>query len=261
MLNTMVHGVPGTQPPLVIVPGLFGSARNWGIIARRLSDDRQVIAVDMRNHGDSPWDDAHGYDDLAHDLLHLIDEYGGKADVMGHSMGGKAAMQLALTHGDRLNRLIVADIAPVAYDHSMTHLVDAMQGLDLTGVTLRSEADRRLAGEIADDGVRAFLLQSLDLKSTPPRWKLNLDVLRAEMDRITGWPDTPGHFDGPVLFVSGALSDYIRPEYHAAIKAQFPAAEFTRIEGAGHWLHAEQPREFEAVLHGFLSPTGVSSAS
>ncbi len=260
MLNTQTHGAPGAHPPLLIVPGLFGSARNWGVIARRLAEDRLVIAVDMRNHGDSKWDDAHGYEDMADDLVRLILAQGGRADVLGHSMGGKAAMQLALTHGDRVNRLIVADIAPVAYGHSQNHLVDAMQALDLAGVTLRSEADRRLAVAIPDDGVRAFLLQSLDLKSSPPRWKLNLEVLRAEMDRIIGWPNTPGRFDGPTLFVSGARSDYILPRHHAAIMAQFPAARFAEIEGAGHWLHAERPREFEAVLQDFLSPEGASSA-
>src|SRR5690606_15612333 len=144
--------------------------RNWGVIARRLSQDRLVIAVDQRNHGDSYWDPAHGYADMAADLAHVIAEYGGQADVLGHSMGGKAAMQLALTDGACVRRLIVADIAPVAYGHSQNHLVRAMKELDLSGLDLRSEADRRLSAAVADPGVRAFLLQSLDLKSDPPRW-------------------------------------------------------------------------------------------
>lgn len=253
MLNYHLHGAPSHQPPLLIVHGLFGSARNWGVIARRLSEDRLVIAVDQRNHGDSPWDDAHGYEDMAADLARVIEGHGGRADVLGHSMGGKAAMVLALTRPALVRRLVVADIAPVAYGHSQNHLVAAMQGLDLTGLTLRSDADRRLAQTVADPGVRAFLLQSLDLKSDPPRWKLNLDVLRDEMDGITGWPGTPGRFEGPTLFVSGANSDYVRPEYRPAILTQFPAATFEDIGGAGHWLHAERPREFEAAVRAFLS--------
>ena len=253
MLNIVIHGEPTDAPPLLIVPGLFGSARNWGVIARRLSDDRQVIAVDMRNHGDSPWYPGHSYADLAGDLAEVIEAHGGRAAVLGHSMGGKAAMQLALTEGDLVAQLIVADIAPVAYRHSQNPMIDAMEALDLTGLKLRSEADKRMAETIDEPGVRAFLLQSLDLTQTPPRWKLNLPVLRAHMDQITGWPETPGQYIGPCDMIYGALSNYVRPEAHAGILAQFPAARFTAIEGAGHWLHADRPREFEAALRIALS--------
>jgi len=253
MLTMIRHGQATERPTLLIVPGLVGSARNWGAIARRMADDRLVVAVDMRNHGESPWQDSHAYADLAADLVKIIATLGGPVDVLGHSMGGKAAMQLALTHPDLVNRLVVADIAPAAYGHSQSHLVAAMRGLDLTGLDSRSEADRRLAATVADPGVRAFLLQSLDLKATPPRWRLNLDVLDREMTAITGWPDTQGRFDGPTLFLAGALSDYIRPEHRPQIKALFPKAVQAKIPGAGHWLHADRPREFEAALRAFLS--------
>src|SRR5690606_24742477 len=125
-------------------------------------------------------------------------------DVLGHSMGGKAAMQLALTQGELIDRVVVADIAPVAYGHSQSHLVRAMRGLDLRDLSARSVADRRLAATVEDAGVRAFLLQSLDLKANPPAWRLNLDVLEREMDRITGWPGTEGRFDGPALFLTSS---------------------------------------------------------
>ncbi|WP_372837695.1 alpha/beta fold hydrolase [Phaeovulum sp.] len=252
MLNFITHGAPSATPPLVIVHGLFGSARNWGVIARRLSQDRLVIVPDMRNHGDSRWDAAHGYAELAADLSTLIAAHGTSADLLGHSMGGKAAMQLALSKPGRVRRLVVADIAPVAYGHSQRHLIAAMRAIDIEGLSLRSEADRQLALQVPDAGVRAFLLQSLDLKATPARWKLNLEALDAEMERITGWPGTPGQFDGPTLFIKGALSDYIRPEHHSAILAQFPAATFAEIEGAGHWLHADAPRAFEEIVQRFL---------
>ena len=131
MLNTVVTGTPSARPPLLIAHGLFGSARNWGVIARRLSEDRQVLTVDMRNHGTSPWTETHSYGDLAEDLAGVIAAHGGQADVLGHSMGGKAAMRLALDHGAMVCRLVVADIAPVAYGHSQAHLIHAMRGLDL----------------------------------------------------------------------------------------------------------------------------------
>jgi esterase len=253
MLTFTAHGQATALPPLVIVHGLFGSARNWGVIARRLSESRRVLAVDLRNHAGAFWAPSHGYDDLARDLAELIAAELGRADLLGHSMGGKAAMMLALTDPDRVSRLVVADIAPVAYSHSQSHLIHAMRGLDLTGLTSRSEADRRLAAAIADPATRAFLLQSLDLKSQPPRWRLNLDVLEAEMDRITGWPEPAGRFDGPTLFLSGARSDYVRPEHRAKIKSLFPAARFAKIPGAGHWLHADRPRAFEAAVAAFLA--------
>ena len=255
MLNIVLHGSPSEHPPLVIVHGLYGSARNWNVIAKRLSADREVIAVDQRNHGDSPWAPSHSYADMAADLAEVIAAHGGRADVLGHSMGGKAAMVLALTRPEMVRRLVVADMAPVAYSHGPAHLAlqQAMQVLDLENLTLRSEADRRLAQAIDDPATRAFLLQSLDLKANPPRWKLNLEVLGAEMDQILGWPGTPGVFEGPALFVYGALSNYLREEVKPAILDQFPQAEFARIEGAGHWLHAERPREFEAEVAAFIA--------
>lgn len=255
MLATIHHpaATPTDAPPLVIVHGLYGSARNWGVIARRLADVRDVWAVDQRNHGASPRAPVHDYPAMAADLAEVIRSIGGRADVLGHSMGGKAAMQLALTQPGLIRRLIVADIAPVAYDHDQSHHIHAMRGLDLTGLTSRGEADRRLSETVPDPGLRAFFLQSLDLKSHPPRWRLNLDVLEAEMPKIVGWPGTVGRFDGPTLFLTGAESHYVRPEHRETIRALFPAARFARIPGAGHWLHAEKPREFEETVRVFLT--------
>lgn len=255
MLTTHRFGPAPTpeDPAILIVHGLFGSARNWGAIARRLAETRPVLTVDMRNHGESDWQDSHGYPDMAEDLARVIRAEGEAVDVVGHSMGGKAAMVLALTQPELVRRLVVADIAPVAYGHDQTRHIDAMRGLDLTGLTSRAEADRRLSASTPDAGLRAFLLQSLDLKSDPPRWRLNLDVLAAEMPRIVGWPEVAGRFDGPTLFLTGATSSYVLPEHRPAIKALFPAARFAKIPGAGHWLHAEAPRAFEETVRVFLS--------
>lgn len=255
MLNTVLHpaDTPQGNPPLLIAHGLFGSARNWGVIARRLADSRDVIAVDMRNHGTSPRKPTQSYADMADDLAQVIAAHGGRADVMGHSMGGKAAMVLALTRPGLVRRLIVADIAPVAYGHDQSQHIDAMRSLDLTDLTTRAEADRRLSARVEDPGLRAFFLQSLDLKTSPPQWRLNLDVLEAEMPGIIGWPGITGHFDGPVLFLTGALSPYVGPEHREAIRALFPAARFAKIPNANHWLHADKPREFEETARVFLN--------
>ncbi len=251
MLATTLTGDPTDRPPLLIAHGLFGSARNWNVIAKRLSGTRQVLTVDMRNHGESDFQESHSYADLAGDLAEVITAHGGRADVVGHSMGGKAAMMLALLHPNMVHRLVVADIAPVAYGHSQTHLIDAMRAVDLSKVETRRDADTQLKASVPEDGVRAFLLQSLDVKGK--RWRLNHDVLEADMDQITGWPkDASGQFDGPVLMLSGAESDYVLPEYRDRIRGYFPKARFAKIPGAGHWLHADKPREFEAAITAFL---------
>jgi esterase len=253
MLAIQTFGDPTALPPLLIVHGLFGSGRNWGAIARRMADSRRVITVDQRNHGDSFRADSQTYADMAGDLAEVIAGQGGPMDVVGHSMGGKAAMVLALTRPRLVSRLVVADISPVTYKHSQSHLIDAMEALDLSAMTSRGEADRALAPAVPDEATRAFLLQSLDLKAVPPRWRLNLAVLRAEMTAITGWPEVSGNYAGRTLFLSGAESAYVRPEHRDAIRALFPHARFARIPGAGHWLHAEKPREFEASLRVFLT--------
>lgn len=253
-LAQVIHGTAGASPPLLVVHGLFGSARNWGAIAKRLANDRPVIAVDLRNHGDSPWDTVHDYPTMADDLAAVISEHGAPMDVLGHSMGGKAAMVLSLTRPDLVNRVLVADIAPVAYQHSQRAFIAAMQGMDLASVTTRAQADAELGQSVQDAGVRAFLLQSLDLRADPPRWRLNLETLDREMDRITGWPDTVrGQFGGPALFLSGGTSDYVLPEHRPVIKALFPDAKFAKIPGSGHWLHAEAPHAFAQTARAWFS--------
>ena len=247
MLNKIIHGDPAGLPPLVIAHGLFGSARNWGVIAKRLSQSRQVTAVDMRNHGDSPRYNTNSYLDMADDLTQVTPNLG---DILGHSMGGKAAMTFALKYPQNIRRIVIADIAPVAYDHSQQSMIDAMRQVDLGSLQNRSDADAQLTPHVEDPGVRAFLLQSLDVQAR--RWKLNLDVLEADMDKILGFPELDGRFDGPALFLSGANSTYVTPEHRPLIKSLFPNARFAKIPGAGHWLHADKPREFEAAVTAFL---------
>ncbi|MGR3515330.1 MAG: alpha/beta fold hydrolase [Paracoccaceae bacterium] len=247
MLAKIEHGAQTERTDVLIAHGLYGSARNWGAIAKRLSDNRRVTAVDMRNHGESPWFEQHGYPDMAADLGAVINT---TCDVIGHSMGGKAAMMLALNQPDKVRRLVVADIAPVTYTHSQLPMIDAMQSVDLSTVTMRRDADTQLAARVDDPLVRAFLLQSLDVKER--RWRLNLDVLAADMPKIMSFPEVSGLFEGPTLFLSGAESDYVTRDHRTIIKELFPNARFAKIPNAGHWLHADQPRAFEAALRSFL---------
>ena len=251
LLETTRYG-PETGVPLLIVHGLFGSARNWRALAKHYARNRLVLVVDMRNHGDSFWDESHSYPDMAQDLAEVIVANGGKADVLGHSMGGKAAMVLALSHPELLRRLIVADIAPVGYAHSQIDNIEVMRGIALDQVTRRSEADTQMAAQISDAGVRAFLLQSLILSPERNRWALNLDALAANMAAIIGFPEVSGVFSGPTHFVYGTASDYVLAAYHDTIRTLFPLADFHGIDGAGHWLHAEKPRPFMALTDGLL---------
>ncbi len=252
LLNSQTYGEATDQPTLLIVHGLFGSGRNWRAIAKRLSRDRQVITVDMRNHAGSFWDASHGYDDLADDLEHLLSQIDGPIDVMGHSMGGKAAMVLALRNPKNINRLIVVDIAPVGYCHSQMSNIAAMQNLDISKVTRRMEAEKLLGAQIADAPTRAFLAQSLELSESGNRWKLNLDALAQNMDQIIGFPDVSGTFFNAALFIKGEASDYIEPDHMPKIKAFFPNATLHEIAGTGHWVHAEAPRAFIDVMTDFL---------
>lgn len=237
----------GEGDPLLIVHGLYGSGRNWGVIAKRLADERRVVTVDMRNHGASPWFDTHSYRELAQDLAEVLDDIG-QADVLGHSMGGKASMTLALEYPNIVNSLTVADIAPVGYSHTQMPMIEAMRRVDFAKVNKRSDALPML-GDI-DPGVASFLLQSLDI--TGQKWRLNLDALAREMPEIIGFPEIEGRYDGPTLFLSGANSDYVLPAHRGTINALFPKAKFAKIPDAGHWLHAEKPREFEAAVRAFL---------
>ncbi|WP_424969371.1 alpha/beta fold hydrolase [Dinoroseobacter sp. S76] len=252
MLNTLTYG-DATGTPLLIVHGLFGSAKNWGAISKRMAAKHKVIAVDLRNHGDSAHTPTHSYPDLAADLAEVIDAHGGRAHVLGHSMGGKAAMVLALTQPEMVASLLVADIAPVTYNRTQSGFIDAMESVDLTVVTKRSDADKALMASVPDLPTRAFLTQSLDLRAEGgPRWRLNLATLRSEMPLVMGFPEMTGTYEGPTLFLRGGASDYVLPAHQGEIDRLFPSAALDEIPGVGHWLHAEAPAPFIEKLSAFL---------
>ena len=250
MLNYMTFG-DEKSPPVMIVHGLYGSGRNWGVIAKRLSDQFFVITVDLRNHGDSPWLDTHNYHVMADDLVEVINSLNIKPNIIGHSMGGKAAMVLALKRPNLVRNLIIADIAPVKYEHDQSQFIEAMQKVDLSKVEKRSDATLALSKFVEDKSLQNFFTQSLDIKAK--RWKLNLKVLRSEMSEILSFPKIESEFSGHSLFLKGEKSDYIKPEYRRLIKSLFTKARFATFKEAGHWLHAEKPREFESAARLFFS--------
>lgn len=252
LAHTLYESDNAGATPLIIVPGLFGAGRNWRAHAKRMAANRPVFTVDMRNHGESPWSDEHDYPAMAGDLAGFIEAQGGRAQVLGHSMGGKAAMLLAETRPELIERLIVADIAPVPYEHDLMAEIDAMRAVDLTSITRRAEVEEALAAHIDAAPVRSFLAQSALIDEN--KWSLNLDALAANMKLITGYPvEVEGVYEGPTLFIYGGASDYVQPEHDEEIRARFPNVEMHEMEGAGHWLHADQPRAFLNAVLGFTA--------
>ena len=254
-LITIKHEADGAEiaPPLIIAHGLFGSGRNFNTLGRKLANGRRVILVDMRNHGESPWDDDVSYAAMADDLARVVESAGGRAVVLGHSMGGKATMALALSRPELLAGIIVADIAPVVYGHTHQPFIEGMLAMDLSRVAKRSDADPLLAETVAEPMLRSFLLQNLVIEDGKARWRLNLQALLDGMPQLIGWPDTFEEvYEGPALFIYGGASDYMGTDREAAVRGQFPSAEFHQIPGAGHWLHAEKPAEFLGAVEGWL---------
>jgi esterase len=243
----------GEGSPVLLLHGLFGAGRNWGGIQKRLAQRHRVLAPDLRNHGESEHAAAMDYPAMAEDVAELIARRGlAPAAVLGHSMGGKVAMALALRHPEMVSRLVVADIAPVRYPPALRGYVAAMRALALTPGLTRREADAGLEAAIPEAGIRAFLLQSLDFGGDAPAWKLGLAEIAAAMPVIEDFPVT-GRFEAPVLVLAGDRSSYIRPEHHRVFRALFPTARFATVERAGHWVHADNPNAFLALTEPFLA--------
>jgi pimeloyl-ACP methyl ester carboxylesterase len=243
------------QPTLIFLHGLFGASSNWHSIARRLESRFHVIAPDLRNHGRSPHDESMDYPAMAADVAELIDEHGlDSALLVGHSMGGKAAMRLALENPALVAALVVVDIAPVSYDHRHDTIFTALQELPLATLSGRDEAARLLFARLGDRGLVQYLLQNLVRHDQGWRWRLNLAVLARRIGEIADFPEPEANdgYAGRTLFIHGGASDYLQPRYRARINTLFPHARLRAIPGAGHWVYAEQPDAFFSVLNGFL---------
>lgn len=244
----------GEGRPLIILHGLLGSSRNWGAIIRQLAEGRRVLALDLPNHGGSPWTEAMDYPFMARSVAAFMEaRKAGPAVVVGHSMGGKAAMVLALTRPDLVAGLVVVDIAPVGYGHTFAPYIKAMRGVSLARATRRADVDAQLKDAIADPRVRAFLMQNLDGEPGSYRWRPNLATLAAAMADILDFPRFPDgtRYDGPTLFLAGAESDYVGPGHRGDIERLFPRARIEVVAGAGHWLHADRPDAFVRAVAAF----------
>ena len=244
----------GTGAPVVLLHGLFGAAKNLGQIARALSPRAAVFSLDLRNHGDSPHAAAMDYPALAADVAETMAAHGlPTAAVIGHSMGGKTAMTLALTQPALVERLVVMDIAPVSYVDGFDAYVRAMQAVPLSPQLTRHHAEAALAAAVPAPALRQFFLNNLIL-GPAPHWRLGLAEIAVALPNLTSWTDPPAArpYGGPALFLNGANSDYVGAAADAPIARLFPHATRRTIEGAGHWLHAEQPAAVIAALEEFL---------
>ena len=245
----------GDGPPVIVLHGLFGTARNWAGIARHLARRHRVYVLDARNHGRSPRAATMDYEAMAEDVSRLIDREGlAPAALIGHSMGGKTAMTLALTEPRLVERLTVVDIAPVAYKTRHRELVAQLRGLGLSDVTRRSQVEARLKSLIDDARLIGFLAMCVEIGPDGGQWRFALDVIEAELERLSDFPATrPGTaYHGPTLFIAGGQSDYISPDHGEPIGWLFPQSRIHVIAEAGHWLHVQSREQFLSALDDFL---------
>ncbi|MGR7024534.1 alpha/beta fold hydrolase [Geodermatophilus sp. URMC 62] len=258
-------------PRVVFVHGLFGQGKNWTTAAKGLADGHRVTLLDLPNHGHSPWTERVDYLDMARMVAAELESFGEPVTLVGHSMGGKVAMQLALRRPELLRALVVVDIAPVEYPLTGGRTDDAdeeaspfgayiaaMRAVDLGALQTREDADRALREAVPSRMVRSFLLQSLVREGLGSgggwRWRLNLELLERDLGELRGFPAPPpgAAFDGPVLWIAGANSHYVLPEDRARMDELFPSVRLVKVKNAGHWVHSEQPEVFLETLRRFL---------
>jgi esterase len=244
--------IHGQGEPLIIMHGVFGMSDNWQTLGRKWSEDYQVHLLDMRNHGRSPHSDEFSYELMSDDLLEYLDQHKiTRAHILGHSMGGKVAMLFAVLNEKRVNKLVVADIAPRPYEPHHQQIIEALKTLPLSEIESRSEAEEQFS--IENYGVRQFLLKNLYWKEKGQLdWRFNLPVIAREIDKVGEGLAPQAIFNGPTLFIRGGNSDYIKDEDFHEIELHFPMAKLETIYGAGHWLHAEKPKEFYSQVTDFL---------
>ncbi|MDE0841897.1 MAG: alpha/beta fold hydrolase [Cellvibrionales bacterium] len=244
----------GEGSSVVLMHGMFGSQGNLGTVARALSENFNTLSLDLRNHGGSPHDPMMSLETMAEDLIETLDSLAiDRVALLGHSLGGKVAMQAALTYPERIAKLVVADIAPVSYTQSHNPILDALRVLDESVIRGRKQADDILARYEGDAGVRGFLLQNL-LRVDGGEYRLRLNVAAISTHYFHGLMAAPEGqpYKQPVLFIKGQMSAYIQDKHRENMRRMFPASTVEVIDGAGHWLHSEKPSEFNQMATDFM---------
>ncbi len=254
-LHVREYGTSGE--PVVILHGLFGSGDNWHAVAQTLSARNRVLLPDLPNHGESPHIEDMSYPVMTASLAETLDDMNvERVHLMGHSMGGKVAMAFSLGYPDRVASLVVVDIAPRTYPGYHRDIIDTMRKVPVENLTARNGADPYLAEGIPNRGVRAFLMKNLIRREDGGgyEWRLNLPVIQAQYDHLSSWPEPEkdASYDGPVLFVGGGASPYMRDVKVGGLRPLFPMARIEMIESAGHWVHAEARERFLETVSGFL---------
>ncbi|NMM49802.1 alpha/beta fold hydrolase [Marinigracilibium pacificum] len=240
---------------LVILHGLFGSSDNWMSIAKALEDDYHIYVIDQRNHGQSPHSEEWNYEVMAKDIAEFIDEnIGHETAVLGHSMGGKVAMTLALRYPEKVKKLLVADIAPKYYPIHHRTILDGLLKVEEEKPKSRNDADKILEEYIPQQSIRMFLLKNLGRNSTKElQWKINLQVINEKIEEVGKAQNEYSSTQIPSLFVGGENSDYILDDDKELIRNLFPKSNIIYLKNAGHWLHAEQPESFTKVIKDFMN--------
>lgn len=256
-LHINVTPIGESGPRVVFLHGLFGQGKNFTTIAKGLQPELRSLLIDVPNHGRSDWTESFDYVEIADLIADRIREEtdGEPVHLLGHSLGGKAAMVLALRHPDLIDRLVVVDISPVSGGSTgeFEHLLGSLRSLDLGSLTRRADAEEALTGPIPNRTVRSFLLQNLRSSTDGFRWQANLDMLYRDLPAISAFPEFQDQaFDHPVLWIAGSDSPYIRPEHEEPMRRLFPRTRLVTIKDAGHWVHSQQPEVFTSALRQFL---------
>lgn len=255
LLNYQVTQRASDKPWAVLIHGLFGDADNLANIRRHLNGDLNLVSIDLPDHGQSPWLDAFTLSQAVNGVIAVLDDANiDKASILGHSLGGKVAMLLALEHPQRVEKLVAADIAPACYSRRHDGVFSGLNNVNLSEIAGRKDAERAMAEYIDEPGIRQFLLKSLYKNDQGNwQWRFNLNGLQDNYDAIIGWPDDlEATFEGDVLFVKGGASDYLTSQHREQVARYFPNARAHIIDGTGHWLHAEKPQAFNAVVEKHL---------
>lgn len=244
----------GEGEPLIIMHGVFGSSDNWQTLGKVFAEKFKVYLVDLRNHGNSPHSDEFDYTLMVSDVIELMEDEGlPKAHILGHSMGGKVAMHLATKHAEKIDKLVVVDIAPKYYPPHHQQIFEGFHSVDLQNLENRKDADDQMAKVISNMGVRQFILKNLDRKKDGSfDWKLNVDAIEKAIEKIGEGIEGDVSFDGTSLFIAGGKSDYITDADHDLIREHFPKAIVATVKDAGHWVHAEKPKELGEIVMEFL---------